>query len=209
MAKRLGIFGGTFDPIHSGHLYIAEEARMQHRLDTVLFMPNRVPAHKAAEGITSAEHRLEMVCRAIAPNPGFACSRIEVDRQGVSYTVDTVRALRDAHPNAELFFLTGMDIIGEIPTWRQPEEIARMAVFLAAERPGWSLDALLPTLPGYLRGRVLPVQSLALDISSTDIRRRVREGRPIRYLTPDPVVEYVEREGLYTSSVMRQASEYR
>jgi nicotinate-nucleotide adenylyltransferase len=194
---RLGLLGGTFDPIHYAHLLIAEEARVEHRLDRVLFIPNGEPSHKTPEAVTAANHRYEMVRLATASNPAFECSRIEMDRPGKSYTVDTLHAIKAQFPGADLFFITGMDTIAEIPTWHKPEEIAGLCTFLAAERPGYDLDAILPTLPSYLSGKVLPIPGVLLDISATELRERVREGRTIRYLTPDAVVEYIAEHNLY------------
>ena len=194
---RLGILGGTFDPIHNAHLFIAEEARVRVGLDRVLFVPNAVPPHKISHDVTPAVHRLAMTQLAIQTNPDFDGSALEIERPGPSYTVDTLNALKQAHPGADLFFITGMDTLPEIATWHRPEEILRLCTFIAAERPGYVFDpaqkGLLPGLPE----RVLPLPTTHLDISATEIRRRVREGLPIRYLTPDAVVDYIARHGLY------------
>jgi nicotinate-nucleotide adenylyltransferase len=146
----IGIFGGTFDPIHFGHLRMAEEARDQLCLDRVLFVPNRVSPFKAGGGVSPGELRAEMVRRAIADNPSFAISRVELDRPGPSYAIETVRALRDAHPDADLFFLSGTDAIKDLPAWREPEALLVLARFVAATRPGVDPGAVLAALPRIL-----------------------------------------------------------
>jgi|SRR5579872_4912244 len=196
---RLGILGGTFDPIHNAHLFIAEEARVRVPLDRVVFVPNAVPPHKPSHDVAPARHRLAMAQLATRSNPAFDCSAVEIERPGPSYTVDTLKAFKADYPGAELFFITGMDTIPEIPTWRRPEEILRLCTLVAAERPGYALDMAEQELPAALQERVLPLPTTHLDISATEIRRRVREGLPIRYLTPDSVVDYIARHGLYTA----------
>jgi nicotinate-nucleotide adenylyltransferase len=194
---RLGVMGGTFDPIHYAHLFVAEEARAQYQLDRVLFIPCGTPAHKSSGQVTPASHRLTMTQLAIASNPAFSCSLMEVKRTGVSYTVDTLRFLKQQHPEADLFLIVGADILAEIQTWRQPEDIVRISRLIVAERPGCCLGELCRALPATYTQRMLLLCTLHLDISSTEIRRRVQEGRPIRYLTPDPVVEYIATNQLY------------
>lgn len=193
----LGILGGTFDPIHHAHLFIAEEARARYALDRVLIVPNALPPHKQTYPVSAPAHRVAMARAAIESNPRFECSLVELERAGPSYTVDTLTRLREQFPGAELFFITGLDSILEIPTWHRPDEIIRLTCFIAAERPGYSWDPGEQELPEHLVERVLPLPTPQLDISSTDIRRRVREGRPIRYLTPDPVIDYIEAHDLY------------
>jgi len=194
---RLGILGGTFDPIHYAHLFVAEEARVRTQLDRVVFVPSARPPHKRGTGEATAEHRTAMCELAVAGNPHFCCSRLEIDRPGTSYSVDTVRALRDANPRAELFFITGADTIPEIPTWHQWQELVNLCRFIAAERPGYGSNYAEAQLPSELLDRIVPLSAAHLDISSTDLRRRVRAGLPIRYLTPDAVVEYIENNRLY------------
>jgi nicotinate-nucleotide adenylyltransferase len=195
----LGILGGTFDPIHYAHLFIAEEARVRYGLDRVLIVPNAIPPHKQSHPVGDPAHRVAMVQAAIESNPAFECSLVELERPGPSYTVDTLKRLLDQNAGAELFFITGLDTILEIPTWYRPEQVVQLTRFIAAERPGYSWDPGEQTLPEGLANRVLPLATPQLDISSTDIRRRVREGLPIRYLTPDPVIGYIECHGLYRS----------
>lgn len=196
---RLGIMGGTFDPIHFGHLVTAEEALVQFNLDRVVFMPTGIPALKVRDDVTSAEDRYLMTVLATASNPDFDVSRMEVDRPGLTYTVDTLRALRDSHgPATRLFFITGADAVWDIVTWHDAETVADLATFIGATRPGYDLDAARKAHEeAETRFRIEYVAVPALAISSTDIRERVRERRPIRYLTPEPVVSYIEKRGLY------------
>jgi nicotinate-nucleotide adenylyltransferase len=193
----LGILGGTFDPIHNAHLFIAEEARVRFAMDRVVFVPNALPPHKQSYPVSDPRHRHEMVELAIESNPFFECSRMEIDRPGPSYTVETLLALRNQWPDAELYFITGMDTIGEIPTWFRPDEVIRLARFIVAERPGYDWEAAQKDLPAELIERVRPLDSHHLDISSTEIRVRVQQGLPIRYLAPDPVVAYIQEHALY------------
>lgn len=194
---RLGILGGTFDPIHYAHLFIAEEARVRYGLAKILFIPNAVSPFKQADDVEDAAHRYAMVKAAIEANPYFDCSRMEIDRSGPSYTFDTLQALHQERPDAELFFITGMDTVIEIPTWHRAEEVIGLCHFIAAERPGYAEDMAEQGLPASLMAKVLPLPTTHLDISSTEIRRRVQEDLPIRYLTPDPVVDYIVKYGLY------------
>jgi nicotinate-nucleotide adenylyltransferase len=191
--------GGTFDPIHFGHLVAAEEALVQFNLDRVIFMPTGHPAAKEPSQVTPAEHRYLMAVIATAANPDFDVSRMEVDRPGVTYTVDTLEALRDIHgPAAELFFITGSDAVWEIVSWKDADKVADMATFIAATRPGYDLDAArAANESAATRFTIEFIEVPALAISSTDLRRRVAERRPIRYLTPEPVVSYIEKNGLY------------
>ena len=195
MTLRLGVMGGTFDPIHHGHLVAAEEARHALRLDRVLFVPAGAPWQKSDSTISSSSDRLEMVELAIGDNTAFEASRLEIDRAGPTYTIDTLRTFREQRPGAELFFVTGADATLEILSWKQPDEALGLATFVAVTRPGYDL-ARLGSLPELDRVVVLEIPALA--ISSTDIRRRVFEGRPIRYLVPNAVASYIEQRGLYT-----------
>jgi nicotinate-nucleotide adenylyltransferase len=189
--------GGTFDPIHHGHLTTAEEALTQFVLDEVVFVPTGRPWMKERTDVSDAEHRYLMTVIATASNPRFAVSRIEVDRAGPTYTVDTLRALAKQESDAELFFITGADAMLEIlHFWKDPNEILDLAHFIAATRPGYdiaSFEAEAPTRNPHVSVMNIP----ALAISSTDIRQRVRDGRPIRYLVPEGVKSYVEKTGLY------------
>ena len=196
MGRRLGVMGGTFDPIHHGHLLTAEEAAVQFGLDEVVFVPTGQPWMKEVGDVTAAEHRYLMTVIATASNPRFSVSRTDIDRVGPTYTVDTLRALREADQDAELFFVTGADAMLEIFQWKDPTEVLSLAHFIAATRPGYDLahfEAEAPTAHPNVSVMNIP----ALAISSTDIRQRVREGRPIRYLVPEGVKSYVEKAGLY------------
>lgn len=194
--KRLGIMGGTFDPIHYGHLVTAEAARTRFRLDQVVFVPSGRPPHKS-NGTTDASDRLVMTQMAIVTNPGFSLSDIEARREGYSYSIDTVREFFDIYgPELELFFITGADAILSIPTWKDAADLLNMCTFIAASRPGFDL-AELNKLPLAWLERIRLFEIPALAISSTDIRRRVKQGDSIKYLLPEPVEHYILRYGLY------------
>ena len=200
---RLGIMGGTFDPIHFGHLVTAEEALVQFNLDRVLFMPTGNPAFKSGDRVTSGEHRYLMTVIATASNPDFDVSRMEVDRPGLTYTIDTLLALRDQYgPATELFFITGADAVWEIVSWKDAETIADLVTFIAATRPGYDLDAARRSHESEsTRFRIEYIEVPALAISSTELRRRIAEKRPIRYLSPESVVAYIDKHGLYREAV--------
>ena len=189
--------GGTFDPIHHGHLVTAEEALVQFGLDGVVFVPTGRPWMKEHRDVSPAEDRYLMTVIATASNPHFSVSRLEVDREGPTYTVDTLRALEAEYGGeTELFFITGADAVLEIFHWKDPEEILSLAHVIAATRPGYDLarfEAEAPT--SHPRISVMNIPALA--ISSTDIRDRVRAGRPIRYLVPEGVKTYIDKAGLY------------
>ncbi len=190
--------GGTFDPIHHGHLVAAEEARWQFDLDTVLFIPTGQPWQKPV-GVSPADDRYRMTVIATASNPAFEVSRVEIDHPGPTYTVDTLRRLRaELGEDARLFFITGADAVLHILTWKDREEVLALAEFIAATRPGYDLERLTERLP-LARERLHPMEIPMLAISSTEIRARVARGAPIQYLVPDGVVEYVAKRGLYRS----------
>ena len=197
---RVGVLGGTFDPVHLGHLILADEAREALALDRLLLMPAAQPWRKSEREVTAAHHRLAMLRLAVADNPAFDVSTIEIDRGGPTFTVETLAALRaEMAAAAELVFLLGEDALLDMPHWRDPAGILRLARLGVAARPGGppiDVDALERALPD-LRARVEVVPMPLIDISSTDIRRRVREGRSIRYLLPRPVQEYIAEHGLY------------
>jgi len=196
-ARRLGVMGGTFNPIHTGHMVAADEARATFALDEVVFVPAGRPWQKAGEDVAPAEDRYLMTVIATSSHPAFTVSRIELDRDGPTYTIDTLRALREQRPNDELFFITGADAVLQILTWKDPESILADARFIAATRPGYDLERLEKELPHGLEDRVSIMEIPALAISSTDVRRRVREGRPIRYLVPEGVAAYIDKQRLY------------
>jgi nicotinate-nucleotide adenylyltransferase len=189
---RLGVFGGTFDPVHVGHLAIAHAALEDVPLDRVLFVIARRSPLKERGPVASEAERLAMLERAIAGEPRFAVSRLELDRDGPSYTVDTLAALRAAAPDDALFLILGGDASAELPRWRAPERIAELATIVVAERPG----APLPAAPAAVRTFDAP----RLDISSRELRARASRGRSLRYLVPDPVHEYIEARGLYRAA---------
>lgn len=195
--KRLGIFGGTFDPPHVGHLALAECAREQLGLDRVLFVPAGQPPHKTGGRRTSATHRLAMTRAAVRGNASFAVSAIEAKRRGPSWTVDTVRALAEAHPGTELWLLMGADMYASFGAWREPSEIARHARLAVALRPG----TRVPKTPRGVKGaRVTFLANPELEVSSSAVRERARAGRSVRYLVPDAVARYAARHHLYGSA---------
>lgn len=204
--RRIGIMGGTFDPIHNGHLVAGSEVAHRFGLDEVIFVPTGRPWQKertrdggAARVVTPAEHRYLMAVIATASNPRFTVSRVDVDREGVTYTVDTLRDLHEVYPDDELFFITGADALESILSWHNWEELFEFAHFIGVSRPGYELDAT--HLAEHLKTK--PAEALqmmeipALAISSTDCRKRARDDRPIWYLVPDGVVQYVSKHGLY------------
>lgn len=187
---RLGVMGGTFDPIHNGHLVAASEVAAALHLDEVLFVPTGEPWQKFE--VTSTSDRYLMTEIATAANPRFKVSTIDIDRDGPTYTVDTLRDLRKVNPDAELFFITGADAISSIAGWKDVEELWTLANFVAVTRPGHKLH--LPDAPA---GVIQVLEIPALSISSTDIRERVSTGKPIWYLVPDGIVQYIAKHGLY------------
>lgn len=195
----LGIMGGTFDPIHYGHLVTAECARHQFALDKVIFVPTGHPPHKKKYPVTDPMERLYMTRLAVASNPFFEVSAIEAERPGLSYTVDTVKAIRAAYPGARLYFITGADAILEIINWHNVGELLSLCNFIGATRPGYQIENLegLQSIPGVDMSRIFTMVIPALAISSTDIRKRRLKGEPIKYLLPEAVEEYIMRKGLY------------
>jgi nicotinate-nucleotide adenylyltransferase len=205
MSRRIGVMGGTFDPIHHGHLVAAEEARWQFDLDQVVFVPTGRPWQKPV-GVSPAEDRYRMTVLATASNPAFTVSRLEVDHRGPTYTVDTLRRLRAAQPaGTRLFFITGADAVLQILTWKEPDQVLDLAEFIAATRPGFDLDRLIGQIPG-AAGRVHRIEIPALAISSSDLRSRVARGAPVQYLVPDEVARYIHDHALYRGPAPPQAS---
>ena len=187
---RLGVMGGTFDPIHFGHLVAASEAVSAFELAKVIFVPTGEPWQK--QTITDSEHRYRMTELAIAGNEHFEISRVDVDRPGPTYTVDTLCDIAAEHPDAELFFVTGADSISQIGSWKDAEKIWPLAHLVGVTRPGHSLE--VPKSPN---GAVSLLEIPALAISSTDIRARVKAGKPIDYLLPEAVIDYIQQNDLY------------
>jgi nicotinate-nucleotide adenylyltransferase len=188
--------GGTFDPIHYGHLVTAEEALVQFALDSVLFVPTGLPWMKEHREVSPAEDRYLMTVIATASNPLFGVSRMEVDRDGPTYTVETLKSLKAEGDGTDLYFITGADAIAEIVQWKDQDELKGLAHFIAATRPGYSIASLESPVGNDLP-EIITMNIPALAISSTDIRARVAAGRPIRYLVPEGVKSYVEKAGLY------------
>jgi nicotinate-nucleotide adenylyltransferase len=193
--RRIGIMGGTFDPIHHGHLVAASEVSARFRLDEVIFVPTGRPWQKDVHTVTSPEHRYLMAVIATAANPRFTVSRVDIDRHGPTYTVDTLTDLRRAYPDAELFFITGADALAAIMGWKNAAKMFDLAHFIGVTRPGYQLQD--PNLP---MGTVTLIEVPALAISSTDCRARVLAGEPVWYLVPDGVVQYIGKHGLYRGS---------
>ncbi|MCW2687003.1 MAG: putative nicotinate-nucleotide adenylyltransferase [Mycobacterium sp.] len=191
--------GGTFDPIHNGHLVAASEVADRFDLDEVVFVPTGLPWQKQRRYVTAAEDRYLMTVIATAPNPRFSVSRVDIDRGGVTYTKDTLRDLRALNPDSELYFITGADALGSILSWQDWEELFSLARFVGVSRPGYELTSdhiseLLEKLPS---NALTLVEVPALAISSTDCRQRAAQSRPIWYLVPDGVVQYVSKRQLY------------
>lgn len=184
--------GGTFDPIHHGHLVAASEVAARFDLDEVIFVPTGNPTFKQHQQVTPAEHRYLMTVIATASNPRFTVSRVDIDRPGLTYTVDTLRDLREQRPDDDLFFITGADAVAQMLTWKDAQELWSMATFVAVTRPGHPLS-----VEGIPPDRVNILEIPAMAISSSDCRARARAGLPVWYLVPDGVVQYIAKHGLY------------
>lgn len=194
---KLAIMGGTFNPVHIGHLVCGEEAATQFGFEQVIFMPTGLPPHKEVDAVATAEARYRMTVMATEDNPRFSVSRHEVDKQQLCYTVDTLRELRRDMPEAEIFFITGADAILEMLDWKDPQELLAMATLIAATRPGYPLDRFAERHEFMRSGRVRVMEIPAIGISSSLIRERVAQGRSIRYLVPLNVERFIEKERLY------------
>jgi nicotinate-nucleotide adenylyltransferase len=200
--RRIGIIGGTFDPIHYAHLAAAEEARVRMNLERVFFVVAKVSPHKVDEEATPVEHRLAMVSLAIASNPHFAISTVDVDRPGPSYTVDTISILKEQWGGeTEIYFIMGLDSLVELPTWHQPQRLAQLCRLVVVRRPGFEIDMkqLEASLPG-ISSRLEILDMPEMDISSTELQERVREGLPIKYQVPEEVERYINDHELYQPS---------
>ncbi len=202
-ARRFGVFGGTFDPIHLGHLIVAQEVVSVLQLDRLFFLPAGDPPHKRNRSVTPAHHRVAMVKRAIANNPAFALSLVDVKRTGPSFTVETLRLLHQAWgPETGIYFVLGWDMLDELLTWHDPPGVVRQAdKLVAVHRPGYGVDVaylerLEQALPG-LQEKLLRVETPQVALSSTELRERVAQGRPIRYQVPDAVERYIRAAQLY------------
>jgi nicotinate-nucleotide adenylyltransferase len=191
--RRIGVMGGTFDPVHNGHLVAASEVTSEFGLDEVVFVPTGQPWQKAHDPVSPAEDRYLMTVIATASNPQFSVSRVDIDREGPTYTIDTLHDLRAKYgEDTELFFITGADALAAILGWHRSEELMALAHFIGVTRPGHHLSD-----PGFPDGAVSLIEVPALAISSTDCRARVQAGQPVWYLVPDGVVQYISKRGLY------------
>ncbi|RLV50105.1 nicotinate-nucleotide adenylyltransferase [Nocardioides mangrovicus] len=190
--------GGTFDPIHHGHLVAASEVQSWFDLDEVTFVPTGQPWQKVDRDVSAAEHRYLMTVVATASNPRFTTSRVDIDRDGPTYTIDTLRDLAAENPETDLYFITGADALAQLFTWRDVDQLFELAHFVGCTRPGYEMDpSMLATIP---RERVTLIEIPALSISSTDCRNRRAKGEPVWYLVPDGVVQYIAKHDLYTSA---------
>jgi len=200
----IGVLGGTFDPIHSGHLIIAEKANEKFGFKRLLFVPAGQPWMKADHEITATDHRVEMVRRAIAGKPGFELSTVEIDRPGPSLSVDTVDVLhRQLGRKAELYFIVGWDSLAGLSQWKEPERLVKMCKLVAVNRPGFSrphLKKLEPEIPGVLKS-VIWLDIKPIDISSSEIRKRVEEGSSIHGMVPESVERYIKENNLYQKQI--------
>ncbi|MBI2854032.1 MAG: nicotinate-nucleotide adenylyltransferase [Chloroflexi bacterium] len=197
--RRLGVLGGTFDPIHTAHLIVAEEVRVKFGLAKVLFIPTGMPYFKSDQGLSAAQDRLGMVRAAVASNPDFEASTIEIDRPGPTYTVDTVAELREKYRQEEIYFIVGWDALKTLPSWREPKRLLEMCRLVGVPRPDWrkpSIPELEEAIPGASQ-RIVLLDQPVIGISSTEIRSRVAAGISIRYLVPEAVERYIAERGLY------------
>ncbi|MET8862367.1 nicotinate-nucleotide adenylyltransferase [Nonomuraea sp. NPDC049421] len=191
--RRVGVMGGTFDPIHHGHLVAASEVAHHFQLDEVVFVPTGRPYQKSEREVSAPEDRYLMTVIATASNPRFSVSRVDVDRPGPTFTIDTLRDIAEIYgPEADLFFITGADALGAILDWQSADELFELAHFVGCTRPGHTLHD-----PGLPEGRVTLLEIPALAISSSECRQRVAKGEPIWYLVPDGIVQYINKRGLY------------
>jgi nicotinate-nucleotide adenylyltransferase len=194
--RRIGLFGGTFDPIHHGHLIAAEAAKEAAKLDEVWFIPTAIPPHKDQPG-ANASMRRRMLEAAIVDSPHFQLEDLELTREGTSYTIDTVSAIQEQYPEVMFYWIVGSDMVKDLPNWRRIDELAKRISFIGLERPDQPSDD--SELPTFIRGRLLRANMPPIGISSTDIRRRAKEGRSIRYMLPETVLEIIQGDGLYES----------
>lgn len=200
--KRYGIMGGTFDPIHTGHLVVADEVRKEFKLDKVIFMPTGDPPHKNSKNVSKGEKRYEMTLLATITNPFFEISRLELDRKGTTYTIDTILELKKMYDNeVELFFITGADSLLELHTWKDSEKILELCKIIAATRPGYDIEHMegrLKELNELHKDKITTITTPGLQISSTDIRKRVKSSMSIKYLIPESVEMYINKYKLYS-----------
>jgi nicotinate-nucleotide adenylyltransferase len=205
---RLGLYGGSFDPVHYGHLLLAECCRETLHLDEVWLIPAAVPPHKQARERAPAKARLEMLELSLAGHEQIKASRIEIDRGGVSYTLDTLQAVVQLHPSATLFFLMGADSLRDLPTWREPRRICELAIPAVVRRggaaePDFSVVAPLVSPERMAEIRAAQVEMPLIELSSTDLRQRMADGKSLRFRTPRAVEKYIETQGLYRGNAMK------
>jgi nicotinate-nucleotide adenylyltransferase len=200
-SSRIGVMGGTFDPIHYGHLVAAEVSRAEFGLDKVIFMPTGRPPHKQLQIVTDSEHRYHMTVLATLSNPGFEVSRMEVDKTGLAYTYDTVKELKRIYgKDSDIYFITGADAVLELSTWHRIQELLSLCRFIAVTRPGFdneNLEQKIQEITSKYNGEIICIEVPLLAISSTDIRNRFRNRKPIKYLLPEAVEKYIQEMGLY------------
>jgi nicotinate-nucleotide adenylyltransferase len=195
---RVGVFGGTFDPIHYGHLVAAEEARVSLQLDKVLIVPAGQPPHKAARPVTPAAHRVAMVQLAIASNPHFVLNRVDLDRPGPHYSVDMITRLRREIGPGDVFLIVGMDSLMDLPTWHESERLMGLCYIVGVNRPGYTYDlAPLEKAVAGISAHIRVLEAPQLEISSHELQERVRRGLPIKYQLPEAVEEYIKQHKLY------------
>lgn len=202
---KIAVMGGTFDPIHYGHLVVAEAARAKFNFDKVIFMPTGSPAHKQEMDVTEGYHRYQMTVLATSSNPYFEVSKIELERMGITYTIDTIKELKRLFGDIKIYFITGADALLEILTWHKVEELFSICEFIAATRPGFhkkDMEQKLKEISSKFRENINMLDIPALAISSTHIRKRVSEGEPIKYLLPESVEQYIYEKGLYRGEVI-------
>ena len=199
--QKIGIMGGTFNPIHIGHLVIAEEVRFRFKLDKIIFIPAGNPPHKDYNNITAGKHRYQMTLLATMDNPYFDVSSIEIEREGITYTIDTITALREkCDKDVELYFITGADSIIELSTWKEVDKLLNLCKFIAATRPGFDIAKIedkVKELEDRYKKNIYSLSVPALQISSTDIRNRIKQGITVKYLLPESVEYYINKHNLY------------
>lgn len=192
---KIGVLGGTFNPVHAGHLILAEELREKLRLDKVIFIPTFIPPHKKTRDIAAAAQRLAMVRLAIRGNPCFSVSDVEIRRKGASYTIDTIRQLKKTFPRDELVFIIGSDLLQYLDEWKDIGEVTKLVKFVVATRPGFPLENLRTVSARYTNISTVPIR--AVDISGFQVRECIRKGRSFRYLVPEAVHRYIVKNKVY------------
>lgn len=198
--KKIGIMGGTFDPIHNGHLLLAEYARTHFQLDKILFIPTGNPPHKEKNYITLDKHRYNMVLLAINSNENFILSTMEMDREGITYTIDTIKALKSMYEDTDLYFIMGSDSLLQIHKWKDYKKLLNSCKFIVAKRPGYNnnmVDRAIEELNTQFNSSIFSMEASLLDISSSEIRERIKKGLSISYLVPRPVEIYIQKNKLY------------